>query len=63
MILPTKISFHVVSKRKRGCRIRCKTRQMLAENCPEATPAPENSDVSFIEQSGTPRENVAPVKS
>ena len=36
---------------------------MLAENCPEATPAPENSDVSFIEQSGTPRENVAPVKS
>ena len=35
---------------------------MLGENCPEATPTPEDSDVSFIEQSGTPRENLAPVE-
>ena len=35
---------------------------MLGENCPEATPTPEDSGVSFIEQSGTPRENLAPVE-
>ena len=36
---------------------------MVGENCPEATPTPEDSDVSFVEQSGTPRENLAPVES
>ena len=36
---------------------------MLGENCPEATPTPQDSDVSFIEQSGTPRENLATVSS
>ena len=35
---------------------------MLGENCPEATPTPEDSGVSFIEQSGTPRQNLAPAE-
>ena len=35
---------------------------MLGEICPEATPTPEDPDVSFIEQSGTPRENLATVE-
>ena len=35
---------------------------MLRKNCPEATPTPEDSSVSFIEQSGTPRWNLAPVE-
>ena len=35
---------------------------MLGENYPEATPTPEYSDVSFIEQSGTPRKNLATVE-
>ena len=35
---------------------------MLGKNCPEATPTPEDSSVSFIEQSGTPRWNLAPVE-
>ena len=32
----------------------CKTRHMFGENCPVATPTPEDSDISFSEQSGTP---------
>ena len=51
-----------VSKRKRGCRARCKTWHMLGKNCPEATPTPEESSVSFIEQSSTPQGNLAPVE-
>ena len=35
---------------------------MLDENCPEVTPTPEDSGVSFIEQKGTLRENLAPVE-
>ena len=35
---------------------------MLGKNCPEATPTPEDSSVSFIEQNGTPRWNLAPVE-
>ena len=30
---------------------RCKTRHMLGENCPVATPTAEDSDMSFAEQS------------
>ena len=39
-----------------------KTRHMLEENCPEASPTLEDFGVSFIEQGGTPRENLAPVE-
>ena len=35
---------------------------MLGESCPEATPIPENSGMSFIQQSATPRENLAPAE-
>ena len=35
---------------------------MPDEHCPQATPTPDDSGVSFIEQSGTPRENLAPVE-
>ena len=35
---------------------------MLGENCPKATPTPEDSGVSFIEKSGTPQENLATVE-
>ena len=35
---------------------------MLGENYPEATPAPEDSGVSFIEQSRTPQGNLATVE-
>ena len=63
MILPRKISFHgSIQKEKVVLCCRCKTQHMLGESCPEATPTPEDSGMSFIEQSGTPRENVAPVE-
>ena len=35
---------------------------MLGGNCPETTPTLEDSGVSFIEQSGTPQENLATVE-
>ena len=45
---------------------RCKTQHMLDENCPVDTPTgryiPEDSGMSFNGQSGTPRENLAPVQ-
>ena len=41
---------------------RCKTRHMLGENCPVATPIIEDSSMSLNEQSDTPGENVAPVQ-
>ena len=41
-----------------GCRARRKTRYMLDENFPEATPTPEDSGMSIIAQSGTPQENL-----
>ena len=39
-----------------------KTRHMLDENCPVATPTPEDSGMSFTEQSGTPPLNQNPVQ-
>ena len=61
--LPRKISFHGgTQKEKVVLCYRCKTLYMLGENCPEATPTPEDSGMSFIEQSGTPQENLAPVE-
>ena len=41
---------------------RCKNRHMLGQNCPVATQTSEDSGMYFIEQSDTPRENLAPVK-
>ena len=35
---------------------------MLADSCPEATSIPEDSGMSFMEQSGSPRENLASVE-
>ena len=52
----------VVSKRKRWCCAKSKTRYMLDENCHEATPTPEDSGISLIEWSVTPRENLALVE-
>ena len=43
-------------------RYRCKIRHMLGKSCAEATPTPEDSDMSFTEQSGTPRDNLAHVE-
>ena len=40
----------------------CKTRHILGESFSEATPTPEDSGMSFIEQSGIPRENLASVE-
>ena len=63
MILPRKVSSHgSIQKEKVVLCYRCKTRQMLSESCPEASPTlspppPEDSGISLFEQSGTPREN------
>ena len=63
MILLRKICFHgSIQKEKVVLRYRCKTRHMLGENCPEATPNPEDSGMSFIQQNSTPQENLAPVE-
>ena len=35
---------------------------MFGESCPKATPTPEDSKMSFIDQSVTPRDNLAPVE-
>ena len=57
VILPRKITFHGSIKRdvlfaERVVRCyRCKTRHMLGENCPVATPSMEDSDMSLTEQS------------
>ena len=40
---------------------RCKTRHMLGENCPVATPITEDSGMSLNEKSDTLGENLAPV--
>ena len=65
MMLPSrKIYFHgSIQKEKMVLCYRCKTRHMLGESCPEATSTPENPGMSSIEQSGTLRENLSPVKS
>ena len=53
MILPRKISFHgSIQKEKVVLRYRVKTRHMLGESCPETTPTPEDSGMSFNEESG-----------
>ena len=63
MILPRKISFHGnIQKEKVVLCYGCKTRHMLGENFSEATLAPEGSGMSFIEQSGTPRKDLARVE-
>ena len=63
IILPRKIYFHgSIPKEKVVLHYRYKTWHMLGESCPEATPTPEDSGMSFIEQSGTPRWNLAPVE-
>ena len=67
-ILPRKISFHgriqrhVLFGEKEVLRYRCKTRYMLDENCPVATPTTEDSGMSLNEQSDTPGEKLAPVR-
>ena len=67
-ILPRKICFHgriqrdVLLAEKVVLCYRCKTRHMLGENCPVATPTIEDSSMPLNEQSDTPGENVAPVQ-
>ena len=67
-ILPRKISFHgsvrrdVLFPEKVVLCYRYKTRHMLGENCPVATPTPKDSHMSFIEHSKTPRESLASEK-
>ena len=41
---------------------RCKARHILGENCPVATPVPEDSGMSFTEQSGAPPSSQNPVQ-
>ena len=65
-ILPGKISFHgrvrrdVLFAEKVVLCYRCKTRHMLGENCPVATPTSEDSSMSLTEQSTAERS--APVQ-
>ena len=41
---------------------RCKTRHVLGENCPVVSPTPKRSDMSYTEQSETPRDSKTPEK-
>ena len=41
---------------------RCKTRHILGENCPVATPTPEDSGMSFTKRSDTPPSSQNPVQ-
>ena len=53
----------VVSKRKRWCYATdAKLGTCLAKIVLRLHPLPEDSGMSFIEQSGTPREKLAPVE-
>ena len=67
-ILPRKISFHgriqrdVLFAENEVLCYRCKTRHMLGQNCPVATPTTEGSGMSLKEQSDTPGEHLAPVR-
>ena len=67
-ILPRKITFHgriqrdVLFAEKVVLCYRCKTRHMLGENCPVATPTTEDSSMSLAEQSGATIERAAPVQ-
>ena len=64
-ILPRKITFHgriqrdVLFAEKVVLCYRCKTRHMLGENCPVATPTTEDSSMSLAEQSGATIEGAA----
>ena len=68
-MLPRKIIFHggirrdVLFAEKVVLCYRCKTRHMLGENDPVASPTPEGSDMSCTEQSETPRDSMTPEKS
>ena len=61
-MLPREISFHssvsrdVLFAGKVVFCYRCKTRHMLGENCPVATPTLEGSDVPTSEQNETSRD-------
>ena len=67
-ILPRKITFHgriqrdVLFAEKVVLCYKCKTRHMLGENCPVATPAKEDSNMSLTEQSGDTVRVTAPVQ-
>ena len=67
-ILPRKISFHgriqrdVLFAEKVVLCYRCKTRQMLVENCPVVSPTTKDSSMSLAEQSDIPGESAAPVQ-
>ena len=67
-ILPRKITFHgriqrdVLFAEKVVLCYKCKTRHMLGENCPVATPAQEDSSMSLTEQSGDTVGGTAPVQ-
>ena len=67
-ILPRKIVFHggirrdVLFAEKVVLWYRCKSRNMLGENCPVASPTPEGSVMSCTEQSGTPQDSMTPEK-
>ena len=67
-ILPRKITFHgriqrdVLFAEKVVLCYRCKTRHMLGENCPVATPTTEDSSMSLAEQSGATIGGAAPVQ-
>ena len=62
-VLPRKISFFggaskdVLFAEKVVRCYRCKTRRMLGENCPMATPTPEGSNMSHSEQNETPQDS------
>ena len=62
-VLPRKISFFggaskdVLFAEKVVQCYRCKTRHMLGENCPVATPTPEGSSMSHPEQNETPQDS------
>ena len=65
MVLPRKISFHGGIKRdvlfaEVVVCYTCKTRHMLGENCPVVSPTPEDSSMSYSEQSKTVHESPDP---
>ena len=68
-MLSRKISFHgnitrdVLFAEKVVMCYRCRTRHMLDENCPVATPTSDDLDVSTSEQCATPRESMSPEQS
>ena len=51
--------FREMSFSRKRC-YRCKTRDMLGENCPVMTPTQKDSSMSVTEQSATPSQNQNP---